>query len=554
MRRCQGWCGLACRVRRFGAALALALLVAGFGCARPSPNTPPSTPPAASPEAAAPVAPPDVPAPAPAVATEPEPSPIPAVVPDVPRAQVRSTTIKELQEDLIAATRSPGVERGTWGIVVHSLDRDQPLFELNSRALLVPASVAKIVSAVTAADAVGWDFRYETALRATGPVVNGVLRGDLVVVGSGDPTIGGRGDDDLGEWASALRAAGIRRIDGRVIGDDDAIEEPRPQLAWTWDDLGYTSGALFGALNVNENRSTITVTPGPVGGPAVLSLPPLFSYRQVVNRVTTGPAGSAQLLWPEQRPGEEGLTIAGSIPAGAPSVVLGVAVGNPTLHAAQVLRARLVEAGIRVRGGAFDVDDAMPPPERTAGTTIHVHRSRPLFEIVRPMLKESINVYAEAAMRLNAAPGAFPTNDAALDGLRRRLESWGVTAADQQLVDGSGLSRRDVVTPTALLTILRRMHAAPDAAPFVSALPVAGVDGSLSGRMRGTAAQNNLRAKTGTMSNIRSLAGYVTTADGENLAFVIMVNNFEGPGPAAVGAIDAIAVRLASFSRLPGPP
>jgi len=445
-------------------------------------------------------------------------------------------------------TRAPGVERGLWGIAVHSLDRNERLFELNAHVLLVPGSLAKIVAAATAADAVGWDFRYETTLQAAGAITGGVLHGDLIVAGSGDPSIGGRGGDDITAWIDAVRAAGITRIEGRVVGDDDAIDEPRPQLAWTWDDLGYPTGALFGALNFNENRSAVTITPGAAGGPAAVTVAPPFDYREIVNRVVTGPPGSRQLIWPEQRPGEIALTIAGTIPAGARPAVLGVAVGNPTRYFAQALLRQLADAGIRVSGGAIDVDDAVPAPPRDQARVIHVHRSRPLSALVQPMLKDSINLYAEAAMRLNVAPGVFPDNDAALEGVVKRLDAWGVVPGDQQLVDGSGLSRRDVITADALLVVLRRLHAA-GASPLLAALPIAGVDGSLASRMRDTIAATNVRAKTGTMSNIRSLGGYVTSADGERLAFVVMVNNFEGTGAAAVQAIDAIAVKLAGFRR-----
>ena len=191
----------------------------------------------------------------------------------------------------------------------------------------------------------------------------------------------------------------------------------------------------------------------------------------------------------------------------------------------------------------------MPRPTRDRTTVLYTYKSHPLAEIVQPLLKDSINLYGEAALRLNAAPGTFPTNDAALEGLRMRLAAWGVPADAQQIVDGSGLSRRNVVSPDALLAVLRRMAAQGMTSPFVAALPIAGTDGSLAGRMSGTAAQGNVRAKTGTMSNIRSLAGYVTTRDGEPLAFVIIVNNFEGAGSAATQAIDAIAVKLAEFSR-----
>jgi D-alanyl-D-alanine carboxypeptidase/D-alanyl-D-alanine-endopeptidase (penicillin-binding protein 4) len=285
------------------------------------------------------------------------------------------------------------------------------------------------------------------------------------------------------------------------------------------------------------------------GGPTAMSVDPSAAYRPLANRTVTGPAGSPQLLWPEQRPGETYLTIAGSIPAGAAPARLGVSSGNPTFWFASVFRNRLQREAIEVTGEAWDIDDVMPRPDRAAASVIFTYRSRPISEIVQPLLKDSINLYGEALLRLNAAPGAFPTNDAALEGLRTRLLSWGVPADAQQLVDGSGLSRRDVITAEALVTVLRRMHAAGPTSPFVSGLPIAGVDGSLANRMRNTAGQGNVRAKTGTMSNIRALAGYVNTRDGEPLAFAIMVNNFEGPGADALQAIDTIAAKLAEFAR-----
>ena len=451
---------------------------------------------------------------------------------------------------MLSATQQPGVSRASWGIVVSSLDRHDRLVDLNAHTLFVPASVAKLVSVATAAEAVGWDHRFETSLLTTGSVSQGRLFGDLIVVGSGDPSIGGRGGGDLSTFVAAVKAAGFERIEGRIVGDDDALEEPRPQLSWAWDDLGYTTGSLFGALNLAENRTVVTVTPASTAGaPADVSIQARAEGRPIVNRVTTGPAGSPSLVWPEQRPGETALTIAGSIPLGASPTPLGISSGNPTLWFVTVLRNRLIEEGIVVTGEAVDIDDLSPPPDRSDATMLFTYRSPTLAEIARPLLKESINLYGEAFMRLNTGKGVFPTNDAALDGLRKRLTAWGLSDGSYQLVDGSGLSRRDAISPEAVMAVLQRMSSSSDAAPFLTALPIAGVDGSLAARMKGTAAEGNLRAKTGTMSNIRSLAGYVTARNGEHLAFVILINNFEGTSAAANQSIDAVAVRIAEFTR-----
>jgi D-alanyl-D-alanine carboxypeptidase/D-alanyl-D-alanine-endopeptidase (penicillin-binding protein 4) len=457
--------------------------------------------------------------------------------------------LTRLRADILAVTQKPGISRAAWGIVVESLDGRDRLVELNARTLFVPASVAKIVSVATAAEAVGWDYRFATTLLTTGSVSQGTLFGDLIVVGSGDPSIGGRGGSDVSAIVAAVKAAGFGRIEGRIIGDDDALEEPRPQLSWAWDDLGYTTGALFGALNLAENRTVVTVAPGSAAGvPATLSLDPRALGRPLLNRTVTGAADTAPLVWPEQRPGELSLTIAGTIPLGAQPMPLGISTGNPTLWFASVLRNRLIEEGITVTGDAVDVDDVVPAPDRVGATTLFTHWSPTLAEIARPLLKDSINLYGEAVMRLNAPQGSFPTNDAALEGLGKRLAAWGLPDGSYQLVDGSGLSRRDAISPEAIVTILRRMSDVPR---FLDALPIAGVDGSLASRMQGTAAAGNVRAKTGTMSNIRSLAGYVATRGGERLAFVILINNFEGSGADANQAIDTIAVRLAEFARTP---
>ncbi|MDA1185186.1 MAG: D-alanyl-D-alanine carboxypeptidase/D-alanyl-D-alanine-endopeptidase [Acidobacteria bacterium] len=456
-----------------------------------------------------------------------------------------------LAHDITAATALPGVRRAAWGIVVQSLDRDERLFALNPGTLLVPASVAKLVSLAGAVDAVGWNFRFETEVRAAGPIVDGTLDGDLIVVGSGDPSIGGRAGQALSVWVDALKAIGLKRIEGRIVGDDNAGEEPRPQLAWAWDDLGYTTGALWGALNLRENRMTVAITPAvSLNDRPTISVGPAESFRLLRNRTTTGTTDSSLLIWPEQRPGEPFLTIAGSVPAGAPPAELLVSAGNPTLWFASGLRHALVEGGIDITGDAFDIDDLTANPEWATSTVLYTHQSPTLAEIAQPLLRDSINLYGEAVLKLNADRDGLPTNDAALEGLRTRLTTWGIPTDAWQLIDGSGLSRRNAIAPETLVAVLRRMYDPAWTSPWISGLPVAGRDGTLANRMRGTPAEDNLRAKTGTMSNIRSLAGYVRTLDGEVLAFVLLADGFEGSGREATEAIDRIAARLAGFSRV----
>ena len=203
---------------------------------------------------------------------------------------------------------------------------DERLFS-STQTLLVPASTAKIVSAASAAEAVGWDYHSRRRCHRRSSTA---YTGDLIVVGSGDPTPEGRTGDGFQVWVDALKATGLKRIEGRIIGDDDAIDEPRPGAAWSWEDLGYTSGALFGALNATENRMTVTVGPGARDGqPATLSVEDFAQDRPLVNRTVTT-AATAPFVWPEQRPGEEALTITGFVRPGAAPARITVSTGNPT--------------------------------------------------------------------------------------------------------------------------------------------------------------------------------------------------------------------------------
>jgi D-alanyl-D-alanine carboxypeptidase/D-alanyl-D-alanine-endopeptidase (penicillin-binding protein 4) len=460
--------------------------------------------------------------------------------------------LRQLASDFDALIDRPGHQHGIWAVAVQSLARGDRLYERNPRTLLVPASTMKLVSVAVAADAVGWDHRFETRVLAGGRIHEGALKGDLVVEGSGDPTVLGRaGEAALDGWVDALRSRGITRIEGRVVADDNAVEEPAPGFAWSWDDLGYAYGALPGALNLAENRLAVTISPSSPGMPAIVELPADARGLAIVNDTITGAPDDTPALWPERRAGEAALRIRGTIPAGSRPAVLSVAAGNPTLWFARALRHRLLAAGIDVEGKAVDADDLPYPLELRDAAVLHVHRSAPLAGIARPLIKDSINLYAEAVLLLATGPGGWRSTWAALDAARARLESWGIPKEGIQMVDGSGLSRRDVIAPDTLVTLLARFHDPSGASPWMQAMAVAGRDGSLADRMKGTPAEGNAIGKTGSMSNIRTFAGYVRTADGEPLAFAIMANNFEGPASGVTATIDRLVARLASFSRTP---
>jgi D-alanyl-D-alanine carboxypeptidase/D-alanyl-D-alanine-endopeptidase (penicillin-binding protein 4) len=236
----------------------------------------------------------------------------------------------------------------------------------------------------------------------------------------------------------------------------------------------------------------------------------------------------------------------GSISLGSAAFVRNVSAANPTLYFVTRLREELVEAGIEVSGPAVDIDDIADPPPPGAGQLLVSHRSPALAELAVTMMKNSQNMYAETLLRTVAGreqPGGAEGGRLAV---RSVLDGWGLPPTSMVVADGSGLSRYNLATADALVEILARLG---NDQAFLGTLPVAGVDGTLAARMKGTAAEANVRAKTGSFSNARALAGYVRTADAEPLAFAIVANNFGVAADAVEDTIDGIAVALAGFRR-----
>jgi len=446
------------------------------------------------------------------------------------------------------------LQHGYWGVLVKSLANDETLYALNARKLLLPASTMKIVTLAAAAETLGWDYRYDTTVLAAGPIgAGGTLEGDLVVVGSGDPSLvaaGGMADRVFAEWADRLKQRGVSTIAGRIVGDDSSFEAETLGFGWSWDDLPDDYAAGVGALQFNESAERVTIAPGPAAGDsAAISVSPGGSGLSVVNAVATVAPGGAASINTRRLPGSRRLELRGSIPLGGPAAALAVSVDNPTLFFVEALRGALIANGIDVRGPAVDIGDVWDPPQ-PAGAPLASYRSPPLSALALRLMKASQNQYAETLLKtMSGGSGARSAAGGRL-AVQTILESWGVPASELILRDGSGLSRYDFVTPNALVAVLA--HVARDGKlrePFESSLPVAGRDGTLSTRMRGTPAEGNARAKSGSMTGVRALSGYVTTADGEPLAFSIVANNFETPADVVNAATDAIVVSLAKFRR-----
>ena len=270
----------------------------------------------------------------------------------------------------------------------------------------------------------------------------------------------------------------------------------------------------------------------------------------VRNLLKTSPPGVPPSIAVRRLPGSTTLEVRGSMPAGSARAVRNVSVDNPTLYFVAALRDALIADGIDIRGPAVDIDEIADPPSRERGTVLLTHRSPPLSTLAETMIKLSQNLYAETLLKSLGASAGVGTADAGRSAAVSVVREWGVTPADLVMADGSGLSRYNLATPEAIVTILT--HVDRDdrlRTPFEAALPVAGRDGTLAQRMRGTVAEGNARAKTGSFSNASALSGYVRTADDEPLVFSIIVNNFGTTRDVVDQSIDSIVVCLASFRR-----
>lgn len=460
---------------------------------------------------------------------------------------------RALWSDLNHVFHAPAMAQGIWGVEVKSLDSGKILYALNSRTLMMPASNMKILTLAAAGETLGWDYRFTTKLEATAPVVGGMLQGDLIVVGGGDPTINSRDDRAshvLDEWAAALRAAGIDRIQGSIVPDGSAFEETQLGQGWSWDYLQYGYAAPVSALEFNENTSTLLVSPGPAAGDqARIELPPDTGLG-VVHHVVTGPAGSDTRIEYVRSPNDHWIDVSGSIALDATPVTRDVAVSNPSRYFARMTMNGLVSRGIAI--GQPVADNLDPGALTPAARRVLVEsKSPPLRDIAATMMKVSQNLYAETLLKQVGAvkSGGTATTDAGRAAALDLFTRWNIPASYAQ-ADGSGLSRYDFVTADMLVTILEHMFRDPrhhDA--FTAALAIAGQDGTVASRLKNTRADGNALIKTGSISNVRALSGYVRTRDRETLAFSMLANAFTIP-PATVNWIADVAVEeLANYSR-----
>jgi D-alanyl-D-alanine carboxypeptidase/D-alanyl-D-alanine-endopeptidase (penicillin-binding protein 4) len=459
-----------------------------------------------------------------------------------------------------AALSSAGADKGTWGVLVTDASTGEILYARNADGYFMPASNAKLFTTALALATLGPDYRVRTTVASNGePDANGVLNGDLMLIGRGDANLSNRKfpygkkeerdgppEKILAEFAAAVAARGVKEITGDVIADDSVFQHEKFPSGWLVDDILWSYGAAVSAIAVNDNAFTLDLRPGAAEGqPARYEEGLAADFYTIENTVVTGARGSEEKLAVARDPGSHVIQVSGTMPVDAPARRLTIAIEEPAEFAAAVL-VRLLEArGVKVDGRSRARHSDVPASETAPQTILAEHVSVPLSDEIRLTNKNSENLHAELLLLLAAHEKTGARNyEDALKFASDFFRTAGIADGDVALSDGSGLSRKDLVTPRAVVQLLRYAAAQPWSELYRSTLPVAGEDGTLSDRMKNTPAAGRVFAKTGTIGHGNTLSGYATTLRGERLLFSILGNNNNLHAQDANKVIDAICVAM----------
>ena len=460
--------------------------------------------------------------------------------------------ITALRTTIDSMVDAPDFANAHWGILIVDPERGDTLYSRNAGKLFMPASNMKILTSALVLDLLGPEYRYRTSIAARGAVQEGTLAGDLVVIGRGDPSVSDHMLKDamipLRAIAESLSARGIRRVAGRVVAGGNAFPDASLGFGWSWDDFEDSYSAPTDELLFNEGFSVLRVRGGErPGDPVHVETRPARSYPRVrVTAITVAagtPGDTTRLRATALRTRKDSTTwdvvLEGQIAARDTSLVE-VTHHDPSTAYVAALRDALTERGIAIDGQATD--------SLVRVDTLFAIASPPLRDILPALMKPSQNQIAEMLFRTAGLEKVgVGRADSARAVMERRLAAWGVSTSEAVVRDGSGLARYNYVSPRALVRVLDAMRRSPHFRVYYDAMPIAGVDGTIRSRMRGTPAEGNVHAKTGTLAMARSLSGYVTTADQRLLIFSFLCNNWTAPVRSVERVQDTISARLAAL-------
>ncbi len=499
-----------------------------------------------------------------------------ALLPSAASAREHKPRRGSLDWRIDAILRASGAERGFWGIEVAALPNGRILYRRDAQHLFLPASNLKLFTTAAALESLGPDFVFHTTVESDAPPDAQGRVQNLYLVGRGDPNLGSRVlpyryqpsqpgiaatganpppvDRVFQELAEQVRARGVREVAGKVIADDTYYLCEPYSHNWAIDDMQWGYGAPVTALAFNDNALDLHFRPGAkAGDPAKVWLDPVPDYYKLDNRLMTGAAGTEKQIFVERAPGSMELDVWGQIPADALEDSDTVSIEHPPQLAGEIFRKALEAHGIAVRGPVSVAEVTRPEAAMSPGVfppaphavVLAQHDSLPLREDIKLTLKVSQNLHADMLLRTLAHETQhYGSLTVGLEILNRFAEQVGAAPGATYFADGSGLSREDLVAPDALLKLLLFMARSPRFGVFFDSLPVAGLDGTLAERFRGSRAEGRIHAKTGTVEHVNALSGYMDLPSGKRLAFSIMGNSYTLRSRDGAAAVDHIALAI----------
>jgi len=458
-------------------------------------------------------------------------------------------------EALLATTPT---SKGEWGLLIMDAESGETLYEQNADKYFVPASNMKLFTTALALAKLGPEYRFHTTLETQGAISSeGVLNGDLTLVGRGDPNLSNRKfpyelkeefdgppQKVLVELADALVTKGVREISGDVVGDDSYFPRERYPNGWEIDDMVWEYGAAISAIVVDDNTVALTLTTGEqAGSPVQAAVTPATPDFMVENRVTTSATDVKSDLTLTREPGSHLVVVKGTMPAKSAPRKLVLAIEEPAQHAAAVLKRLLEERGVRVAGVARARHDHAEPGGDPVVLAEHV--SVPLGDALKLVNKISQNLHTEMLLRTVARQsGVWATPDDLMKVPTDFYAAAGIEPGDVIQTDASGLSRHDLVTPRAIVALLNFAQKQSWFGLYFASLPVAGIDGTLEDRMKNTPAAGRIHAKTGSVEHVRTLSGFAETPGGRRLIFSFLSNNQGGKSHEAADALTGLCVAM----------
>ena len=457
------------------------------------------------------------------------------------RPPADSLATQRLMTLVEAFQSSPAVRFGTVALSVRRVRDGAELIGYNARLSLPSASTLKLITTATALAVLGSNYTYTTFLEYDGTIKDSVLTGNLYIRGTGDPSLGSWRFTNyydlsalLKSWSEAVRAAGVRRIQGMVVGDASLYADLTTPTTWPFGDLGNYYGASLSALNINENLYRVFFRPGKtVGTPtSVLRTDPLLPYLSFRNTVTTDAANTGDQVNIYGAPFMNQQWLTGKVPLGEPANEFSVkgALPDPAYFTAYALQNQLVQNNITISSPPMSIGGGQSTTVSTTGkrTALIQHKSSLLTDIIQQTNFQSINLYAEALLRTTALAlnKNVGSTEASIETLTQFWKGKGVNLDGFRIRDGSGLSTVGALTADNMTGILSAMSRENTFTQFYQTIPVVGQTGTVRTLARGTPAAGNIRAKSGSIEGVRAYAGYFTATDGERMSFCVLVNKF----------------------------